>query len=68
MGFNREIDHYEVKLEHPTSGRNRPYTICRFDTEEEAVAFAREKMKDFKVTVRALETIVGWETGYEDGE
>lgn len=58
MESNREVDHYEVLLTPRVPGGKT--TTLRFDTEEEAVAFAREKRERFQVTVRVLENITGW--------
>lgn len=62
MDFDREIDHYEVKLEDFVSsiGRYRHYATQKFDTEETAVDFAQKHRNDFRVTVRVIENIVGW--------
>ena len=58
MEHNREVDHYEVLLTPRVPGGKT--TTLRFDTEEEAVAFAKEKRERFQVTVRVLENITGW--------
>lgn len=62
MEVYNEIDHYEVELKELTldPDKQHSYTVRHFDTMEEAVEFAREKMGRFRVTVRVIENIIGW--------
>lgn len=61
--MNYEIDHYEVLLHDyvSSSGGYRLFSTTTFDTDEEAIAFAREQLKaNFRVTVRQVRNVVGW--------
>lgn len=62
MEFDKEIDHYEVRLEDfvSSTGGYRHYATKKFYTLEQAVSFARANMNRFRVTLRVVENIVGW--------
>ena len=62
MSYDKEIYKYEVILEDfvSSTGKYRIYGTREFDTDEEAVSYARENMDAFRVTVRVTENIVGW--------
>ena len=60
--YDKEIEKYIVILEDYVSatGQYRHYKTVEFDTDEEAVAYARENMDTFRVTVKVLEHLIGW--------
>lgn len=63
--FDKEIDHYTVDVYDYVSSiggyRKTPLKTLRFDTDDEAVAFARKELdKGNKVRVQQICNIVGW--------
>ena len=60
--FDKEMEKYMVILEDyvSTTGQYRHYKTAEFDTDEEAVAYARENMDAFRVTVKVLEHLINW--------
>lgn len=60
--YDKEIEKYEVTLEDFVSatGQYRHYRTAEFGTEEDAIAYARKNMDNFRVTVREVDYIVGW--------
>lgn len=64
MSYDKEIFKYEVVIQDYVSaiGAYRHFETKEFETDDDAIAYAREKMKNpnFRIAVRVIENIIGW--------